>query len=780
MGLIFAGPEGQVRSLGYTLIKVRGAPPRSSAAVVEPLEPRRLLEATPLTWFRADSIPGADGTAVPLWFDSSGRGNSAAQSDAARQPDLRKNAINGKPVVHFDATSNDQLAFTRPVSGDFTITVVFRSTQGLSHGQAWYNGAGLVDGEVAGVTNDFGLSLNSLGQVLGGTGRPDRLTNSGLGFNDGNPHVAVFQRTQSTGAQAMYVDGRLFAQGTGGIEALTASPRLTIGSLQTNINYFTGDIAEIRIYSSALGAADRQTIEGELAQAYGISPLPARWFTNPVIHGDFPDPGVLQVGRTYYAFATNGASNPANVQAARSTDLVQWTMLGDALPTLPAWAQPGRTWAPDAALMPNGTQYNLYFTAWSAATGRQAIGVATSTQPAGPYSPRGPAPLVADFSQGGAIDPSVFSDSDGTQYLLWKNDGNAVGQDTNIYIQRLAPDGLSLVGSRTWLMKQDQPWEGPVVEGPVLWKQDGRYFLFYSANYYASSSYATGYAVSSNLLGPYVKPGAPLVRSENGVLGPGGEEIVVGPDGNTWMLYHSWEQNFSYRSMSADWLQWVDDAPVLRGPSRVQQPVPVHVQAAPALNVARSDASGAYASGSLSSLPNSPFTLRFYATPPAGGSVPVLVGSAGVSTDSAGNARFVDVPLPYVAPGQMLTATATNSIGETSAPSAALAVRLTGDINGDGTVGFPDLVLLAQHYNTSAGVMEGDVNGDGAVNFTDLTLVAQNYNRAALSFAVPARALPPAPLFAAGAPLRRDLASDVLVAYRPTVRRPARRAAVLN
>jgi len=69
-----------------------------------------------------------------------------------------------------------------------------------------------------------------------------------------------------------------------------------------------------------------------------------REYANPVIRQDYPDPDALKVGDTYYVYATNFGST--NIQAAKSSDLVHWQMLSDALPFLPAWAQPGLTWAP--------------------------------------------------------------------------------------------------------------------------------------------------------------------------------------------------------------------------------------------------------------------------------------------------------------------------------------------------------------------------------------------------------------------------------------------------
>jgi uncharacterized protein (DUF2141 family) len=53
-----------------------------------------------------------------------------------------------------------------------------------------------------------------------------------------------------------------------------------------------------------------------------------------------------------------------------------------------------------------------------------------------------------------------------------------------------------------------------------------------------------------------------------------------------------------------------------------------------------------------------------------------------------------------------------------------------GDANADGTVGFDDLLILAQHYGQSgASFPTGDFNGDGVVNFEDLLLLAQNYGQ---------------------------------------------------
>jgi hypothetical protein len=58
----------------------------------------------------------------------------------------------------------------------------------------------------------------------------------------------------------------------------------------------------------------------------------------------------------------------------------------------------------------------------------------------------------------------------------------------------------------------------------------------------------------------------------------------------------------------------------------------------------------------------------------------------------------------------------------------------SGDANGDRTVSFADLVVVAQHYNTGgASWATGDFDGNGSVGFTDLVLLAQNYAPAGAS-----------------------------------------------
>jgi beta-xylosidase len=285
-----------------------------------------------------------------------------------------------------------------------------------------------------------------------------------------------------------------------------------------------------------------------------------------VLDQNFPDPDVLEVKGTYYAYATQPNDNSANISMATSKDLRTWEVATtDPLPQLGAWATNKRTWAPEVTAAGNG--FVMYYTARSVEPDLQCIGVARATKPDGPFTPVGSKPIICPADQGGAIDAASFVDTDGSRYLLWKNDGNCCDKDTWLYLQTVSDDGLKLTGKPRRLVKQDQPWEGNLVEAPTLVKRGKTYVLLYSANDYAGEKYTTGYATSAKIDGPYIKGEQPLMQTDKiGVTGPGGQDVVVDAKGTTNILFHGWDGSVTYRGMYLAPLTWKGDVPVV-GPS---------------------------------------------------------------------------------------------------------------------------------------------------------------------------------------------------------------------
>lgn len=292
-------------------------------------------------------------------------------------------------------------------------------------------------------------------------------------------------------------------------------------------------------------------------------------YRNPVHASDFPDPFVLRVDGTYYAYGTNG--NGKEVQTLTSTDLVHWRAGGDALPDVGRWAYPGKTWAPEVLARDDGS-FVLYYTANG---GGQCVGRAVGEDPAGAFVDRWREPLVCQRSEGGSIDASPFRDDDGSLYLLWKNDGNALGRTTYLYGQRLSSDGTELEGEPQRLASNDVRWEGGVVEAPTLWKEDGRYYLFYSGEAFDSELYAVGYATCEGPLGPCDDAGEnPILKTGCGAHGPGHQALVRDAEGDTWIVYHAWDATFGQRQVWLDRIRWQDGRPVVEGPTCEEQPGP--------------------------------------------------------------------------------------------------------------------------------------------------------------------------------------------------------------
>ncbi|PZS29307.1 MAG: glycoside hydrolase [Pseudonocardiales bacterium] len=278
---------------------------------------------------------------------------------------------------------------------------------------------------------------------------------------------------------------------------------------------------------------------------------------------NFPDPGVLKVGNTYYAYGTN--SPDANVQLLTSTDLEHWTEAGNALPQVGPWARSGRTWAPEVMPLPNG-QFAMFYTAQSAATGHQAVGVAVANGPAGPFVDNSPQPLLS--GAGDTLDASPFrSPIDGRMYVQWKD-----GATATILSQQLSPDGLQVTGPQVPLLSNDQPWQSNIVEAPQMHVHDGQHYLFYSGNSFDNPGYGVGYAMCDGPLGPCRDaPENPILHQKGDALGPGHSTLITDSNGDDRLLYHAWHPDALNgppgRVLWLDRVEWVNGKPVVRGPA---------------------------------------------------------------------------------------------------------------------------------------------------------------------------------------------------------------------
>lgn len=277
----------------------------------------------------------------------------------------------------------------------------------------------------------------------------------------------------------------------------------------------------------------------------------------PVFTTDFPDPFVLRHGSEFLAYATNAQNDRANVQMARSRNLVDWTLvadgpkLHDAMPEMPVWARSGFTWAPEVLQTKEG--FVLHFTAKDKKIGLQCLGAAFSASPYGPFTSKATEPLLCQAALGGTIDSHAFRDNDGALYLYYKNDGNnpQFRKPTDIYVQRLTSDGLNVIGEAVSVLRNDVAWEAHVIEAPTMVRHEDRYILFFSANHFGwethqrLSPYSIGYAECKGPMGPCTDaPKNPILNSYNdrktGCLSGPGHQSVFDVGGRQFISFHAW------------------------------------------------------------------------------------------------------------------------------------------------------------------------------------------------------------------------------------------------
>jgi hypothetical protein len=306
---------------------------------------------------------------------------------------------------------------------------------------------------------------------------------------------------------------------------------INIGTLQTCLGGVQNAYQQIDAHNNAQAAHDIAAVSAPCQTLAGGAS------SGLVYPFDFPDPFVLRVGGTYFAYATNSVEG--NIQIISSSDLVHWSEVGNALPSLPGWAAPNATWAP--SVMQVGGTFVLYYSAVVAGPGggEQCISDATATQPQGPFIDTTPFPLECQSTLGGSIDPSPFVDADGTPYLEWKSNG---GGPATIWSEQLNPSGTGFAGTAPApLLAAGGGWEGGVVEAPDLVAGGGHYILFYSGNNWNSSSYGVGAADCSGPLGPCTRVSSqPILASSSTLTGPGGESVFSDTSGSLWIAFHAW------------------------------------------------------------------------------------------------------------------------------------------------------------------------------------------------------------------------------------------------
>ncbi|MFN8347897.1 MAG: glycoside hydrolase family 43 protein [Spirosomataceae bacterium] len=254
---------------------------------------------------------------------------------------------------------------------------------------------------------------------------------------------------------------------------------------------------------------------------------------NPVFPGWYADPEGTVFGKHYWIYPTFSA--PYNKQvfldAFSSPDLVHWTKHANILDTARVkWAKRA-VWAP--SIIEKGSKYYLFFGANDIQNDSEkgGIGVAVADNPAGPFTDYLKKPLVDKFhNRAQPIDQFVFKDND-RYYLIY-------GGWRHCNIARLKDDFTGFIPFEDGTVFKEITPEN-YVEGPFMFKKNGKYYFMWSEGGWTGPNYSVAYAVADSPFGPFKRVGKILQQDPKIATGAGHHSVIRHPNEDVWyMVYH--------------------------------------------------------------------------------------------------------------------------------------------------------------------------------------------------------------------------------------------------
>ncbi len=275
-------------------------------------------------------------------------------------------------------------------------------------------------------------------------------------------------------------------------------------------------------------------------------------FRNPISNFSAPDPFITYDRESgyYYALFTRGK----HLEIFRSKHAARVVSDNDSkIIYTPNGAEHGvwgDIWAPEMHMGSDGSWYIYTSTRMRPEPSAKCLFIlkAKDKDPFGEWEfITKPTPDV--FS----IDPTIYTDSDGTQYMCCSRVEEGVGQVLDI-IKLASPTEFS--GEMATIAKAELDWElvppyvdkWSIVEGAFFIKNMNRLFIVYSANGCWSDDYCLG--ILEHTGGKicdkenWIKHPTPILVKGNGVYGPGHASFFYSPDGTElWCAYHGMKEH---------------------------------------------------------------------------------------------------------------------------------------------------------------------------------------------------------------------------------------------
>ncbi len=247
---------------------------------------------------------------------------------------------------------------------------------------------------------------------------------------------------------------------------------------------------------------------------------------------------------TYYLFGTHNG-----LLMSKSTDRVNFTSVGQAFTSIPAWTSTYSSshdlWAPDVSY--HDGKYWMYYAASSFGSQVSAIGVATSADASpGSWTDQGIVISSSANSPYNAIDPGLIVDASGNCWLSFGSWSDGINM-----IQLDPATGKQLSSNTSVYLLAQRPADA-AIEGSYIYQHDNYYYLFASFDTCCAgvaSTYHIAVGRSTSVTGPYADKGGLnmtlgggtiLLGTHGRFIGPGGQVVMRDADGDL-LVYHYYD-----------------------------------------------------------------------------------------------------------------------------------------------------------------------------------------------------------------------------------------------
>ena len=272
-------------------------------------------------------------------------------------------------------------------------------------------------------------------------------------------------------------------------------------------------------------------------------------YSNPIINADYSDPDAIRVGDDFY-MTSSSFSNFPGLPILHSKDLVNWEIIGHAVPKYPykSFNKPQHgngIWAP--SIRYHHGEYYIYY-----GDPDYGIFMTKAKNPAGPWSS-----LVLVKEAKGWIDPCPLWDDDGNAYIVHAWAHSRSGVKSILTVNKLSKDGTKILDDGKMVF--DGRETEPTIEGPKFYKRYGFYYIFAPAG-----GVKPGWQVvlrSKNVYGPYEIKKV-LEQGSTNINGPHQGAWVETQTGQSWFLH--FQDRYAYgRVVLLEPMKWENNWPTM-------------------------------------------------------------------------------------------------------------------------------------------------------------------------------------------------------------------------